>query len=161
MSREYKAELERERKLLAELLCDREALATKIAKQQTRVAAFAALCEASEEIDDMTEMDLGGLTNACRTAFRAAGNKGLMPTEVRNALERLRFPTQTHKNILASIHTVIRRLEGAGEIRKAIQDRHEGQDKSVYQWVLPSYGASNSLANQMADADRDRSRRKN
>jgi hypothetical protein len=114
MSREYKAELERERKGLAKLLREREALATKIAKQQTRVAALAALCEASEEIDDMTEMDLGGLTNACRTAFRAAGNKGLMPTEVRNALERLRFPTQTHKNILASIHTVIRRLEGAG-----------------------------------------------
>jgi hypothetical protein len=161
MSPEYKAELERERKGLAELLQEREALATKIAKQQMRVAALAALCEASEEIDDMTEMDLGGLTNACRTAFRAAGNKGLMPTEVRNALERLRFPTQTHKNILASIHTVIRRLEEAGEIRKAIHDRHDGQDKSVYQWALPSYGASNSLANQMADAERHRSRRKN
>jgi hypothetical protein len=161
MAHEYKAELERERKVLGELLRQREALATKIAKQQTKVAALAALCDASEEIDDMTEMDLGGLTNACRTAFRAAGNKGLMPTEMRGALERLRFPTQTHKNILASIHTVIRRLEKAGEIRKGIHDRHEGQDKSVYQWALPSYGASNSLANQMADADRDRSRRKN
>lgn len=161
MPHDYKGELERERKLLGELLRQREALATKIAKQQTKVAALAALCEASEEIDDMTEMDLGGLTNACRTAFRAAGNKGLMPTEVRNALERLRFPTQTHKNILASIHTVIRRLEDAGEIRKAIHDRHEGQDKSVYEWALASYGASNSLANQMADAERDRLRRKN
>ena len=42
-------------------------------------------------------------------------------------------------------------------------ERHFGcdeQDKSVYQWALPSYGASNSLANQMADADRGRSRRK-
>jgi hypothetical protein len=108
----------------------------------------------------MTEMDLGGLTNACRTAFRAAGNRGLMPTEVRGALERLRFPTQTHKNILASIHTVIRRLEEAGEIRKAIHDKHAGEDKSVYQWAGPNYSASNSLANQMADADRDRRRRK-
>ena len=161
MAHGYKAELERERMGLAELLRQREALATRIAKRQTRVAALAALCEASGEIDDMTEMDLGGLTNACRTAFRAAGGKGLMPTEVRGALERLRFPTQTHKNILASIHTVIRRLEEAGEIRKAIHDRRDGQDKSVYQWATPSYGASNSLANQMADADRDRSRRKN
>lgn len=161
MAQGYKVELERERVGLAELLRQREALATKIAKQQTRVAALAALCEASEEIDDMTEMDLGGLTNACRTAFRAAGNKGLMPTEVRGALERLRFPTQTHKNILASIHTVIRRLEDAGEIRKAIHDRHDVQDKSVYQWAQPSYRASNSLANQMADADRDRSRGRN
>jgi len=83
-----------------------------------------------------------------------------MPTEVRSALEQLRFPTRSHKNILASIHTVIRRLEEAGEIQRAIHDVHGGQDKSVYQWALPSYGASNSLANQMADADRDRSRRK-
>ena len=84
----------------------------------------------------------------------------MMPTEVRGALERLRFPTQTHKNILASIHTVIRRLEEAGEIRKAIHDKYAGEDKSVYQWAGPNYGASNSLANQMADADRDRRRRK-
>jgi hypothetical protein len=160
MGREYRAEFERERKLLAELLRERETLSTRIAKQQTRVAAFAALCESSEEIDDMTEMELGGLTNACRTAFRAAGNKGLVPTEVRGALERLRFPIHTHKNILASIHTIIRRLEQAGEIRKTIHDKHAGEDKSVYRWALPTYGASNSLANQMADADRDRSRRK-
>jgi hypothetical protein len=147
---QYKTELERERK----------ALATKIAKRQTRVAALAALCEESEELDKMTEMELGGLTNACRTAFRAAGNRGLMPTDVRAALERLRFPIRTHKNILASIHTVIRRLEQGGEIRKAIHDIHNGSDKSVYLWAGPNYGASNSLANQMADADRDRLRRK-
>jgi hypothetical protein len=146
---------------LAELFHRREELATKIAKQQTRVAALAALCEVSEEVDKMTEMDLGGLTNACRTAFRAAGNRGLMPTDVRAALERLRFPVRTHKNILASIHTVIRRLEQGCEIRKAIHDLQDGQNKSIYQWAGPNYGASNSLANQMADADRDRLRRKN
>lgn len=160
MARLYNAELERERRALGELLRQREQLATKIAKQQIRVAALAALCEASEEVDKMAEMDLGGLTNACRTVFRAAGNRGLMPTEVRGSLERLRFPTQTHKNILASIHTVIRRLEEAGEIRKAIHDKHAGEDKSVYQWAGPNYGASSSLANQMADAERDRRRRK-
>ena len=160
MPRTYKAELEQERKVLGELLREREELETKIAKQQTRVAALAALSEQSEEVDDMAEMELGGLTNACRTAFRAAGNRGLMPTEVRGALEQLRFPTRSHKNILASIHTVIRRLEQAGEIRKAIHDKHDGQDKSVYAWAGPNYGASNSLGNQMADAERDHSRRK-
>ena len=100
------------------------------------------------------------MPDACRTAFRAAGNRGLMPTEVRSALEQLRFPTRTHKNILASIHTVIRRLEQAGQVRKAIHDIHDGADRSVYQWAAPNYGASNSIANQMADADRRRSRRK-
>jgi len=146
--------------VLADLLRQREQLATKIAKQLTRVAALAALSDEGEEVGEMMENELGGLTNACRTAFRAAGNRGLMPTEVRTTLEQLRFPTRTHKNILASIHTVIRRLTEAGEIRRAIHDVHDEQDKSVYQWALPSYGASNSLANQMADADRDRLRRK-
>lgn len=160
MAREYSADLERERKALAELLRQRENLAIEIAKQQTRVAALAALCEQSGGPKHMEEMDLGGLTNACRTAFRAAGNRGLMPTEVRNALAQLRFPTTTHKNILASIHTVIRRLQEAGEIRKAIEDRHDGSDKSVYQWAGSNYGASNSLANQLADAERDRLGRK-
>jgi|HubBroStandDraft_2_1064218.scaffolds.fasta_scaffold627451_2 hypothetical protein len=145
MARSYKHELANEREVLADLCRQREELATKIAKQQTRVAALAALCEESEEVDKMTEMDLGGLTNACRTAFRAAGNRGLMPTDVRAALERLRFPIRTHKNILASIHTVIRRLEQGGEIRKAIHDIHNGSDKSVYLWAGPNYGASNSL----------------
>ena len=68
---------------------------------------------------------------------------------------------RTHKHILASIHIVIRRLEKGGEIRKAIHDIQNGADKSVYLWAGPNYGASNSLANQMADADRDRLRRKN
>jgi hypothetical protein len=161
MARSYKTELAHERKALGELLHQREELATKIAKQQTRVAALASLCEHSEEVGEITEMDLGGLTNACRTAFRVAGNRGLMPTEVRSALEQLRFPIRSHKNILASIHTVIRRLEHAGEVRKAIHDIRNGADKSVYQWVGPNYGASNSLANQMSDAERDRVRRKN
>ena len=151
MAREYKSELERERVLLAELFRQREELATRIVKQQTRVAALAALSEESEEVDEMLEMDLGGLTNACRTAFRAAGNRGLMPTEVRGALEQLRFPTREYKNILSSIHTVVRRLERSGEVRKAIHDIRDEQDKSVYQWAGPNYGASNSLANQMAD----------
>ena len=156
----YENDLNHERDVLADLLRQREQLATKIAKQLTRVAALAALSDEGEEVGEMMENELGGLTNACRTAFRAAGNRGLMPTEVRTTLEQLRFPTRTHKNILASIHTVIRRLKEAGEIRRAIHDVHDEQDKSVYQWALPSYGASNSLANQMADADRDRLRRK-
>lgn len=156
----YNGELKRELRVLEELVGQRENLATKIAKQQVRVAALAVLCQQTEELNNMAEMDVGGLTNACRTAFRAAGSRGLMPTEVRQSLEQLRFPIQSHKNILASIHTVIRRLEQAGEIRKMIHDKHFGEDKSVYQWAGPNYGASNSLANQMADTERDRLRRK-
>jgi hypothetical protein len=142
MTRPYKRELEQERKILGDLFRQREELATKIAKQQTRVAALTALTEESE-VRPMTEMDLG-----------------LMPTELRSSLEQLRFPMRTHKNILSSIHTVIKRLEQGGEIRKAMHDINSGLDISVYQWAGPNYGASNSLANQMADAERESSRRR-
>src|SRR5260370_5455421 len=153
MPRTYKAELEQERKVLGELLREREELETKIAKQQTRVAALAALSEQSEEVDDMAEMELGGLTNACRTAFRAAGNRGLMPTEVRGALEQLRFPTRSHKNILASIHTVIRRFEQAVEILKAVQNKNHRQGKSRYARASPDQGAANNLGQQKAESE--------
>lgn len=159
MTRRYESELKHEREQLGDLLRQREELETKIAKQLTRVAALSSLSDEGG-VGKMMETELGGLTNACRVAFRAAGDKGLIPTEVRGALERLQFPTRSHKNILSSIHTVIRRLLEAGEIRKAIQDIHDGRDESVYQWALPSYGASNSLANQFADTDRDHARRK-
>jgi hypothetical protein len=160
MTHRYDTELKREREELAELLRRREELQTRIAKQLTRVAALSLLSNEGE-VEKAMETELGGLTNACRVAFRAAGGRGLMPTEVRDALERLQFPTRRYKNILSSIHTVIRRLSDAGEVRKAIHDVHNGQDSSVYHWALPSYGASNSLVNQFADAERDRKRRKN
>ena len=51
MPHDYKTEVVRERKALAELFRQREELATKIAKRQTRVAALAALCEESAELD--------------------------------------------------------------------------------------------------------------
>lgn len=155
MAENYKTDLEQAREALATLFRQREELAIKIAKQQQKVAALASLSDESEDVDHTMEMNLGGLTNACRTAFRAAGKRGLTPTELRSALEQLRFPTREYKNILSSLHTVMKRLETAGEIRRAIHDVHDGQDKSVYRWVGPNYGAPNSWANQMADAERD------
>src|ERR1700722_20800157 len=125
MIRRYKSELKHEREQLGDLLRQREEVETKIAKQLTRVAALSSLSDEAEA-GKMMETELGGLPNACRVAFRAAGDKGLMPTEMRSALERLQFPTRSHKNILSSIHTVIRRLLEAGEIRKAMHDKHEG-----------------------------------
>jgi hypothetical protein len=161
MATNYKADFQHEKDLLTELLREQEALKTRIAKQQMRLAALATLAseqDAQEEKKMETNYTLGeGLTNACRTAFRAAGSRGLMPTEVRSALEQLRFPTRDYRNILSSIYTVIKRLVEKGEIRPAIIDMYEGQDKSVYVWMGPVYGAPGSLANMLADHKSDRS----
>lgn len=142
---------------LAKLYEQRQNLDMEIAKQQQRVSALALL---ADEVDQTFEKMALGLTAACRAAFRAAGSRGLMPTELRDSLKRMGFAVNKYTNPMASIHAVIRRLEEKGEIRKGIDDEHEGVDKSVYQWVLKSWGAPNSLANMLADFERNKADRR-
>ncbi len=128
-------ELEEARGGLADLFQQKEELEIRIAKQQRRVAALSALVDESEESDQILELNLGGLTDVVRSALRAGGPRGLTPTEIRTRLIQLSFPTNEYKNFMASLHSVLRRLVDAGEVRTVIIDQHEGRDRSVYQWV--------------------------
>jgi hypothetical protein len=159
METDYARDLAKARKALAELLRRREELEVQIAKQRQTVAALAVLCKhIPERSNMMAEIDFGGLTDSCRAALRAAGPQGLTPPELRASLRRMNFPVDEYSNALATIHSVLKRLEGYKEVRVAIHDRHEGRNLSVYQWIGPTYGASRSLANSFADADRDERR---
>jgi len=128
-------EVEEAREELADLFKQREELEIRIAKQQRRVAALAALVDESEESDQILELNLGGLTDVVRSALRAGGPRGLTPIEIRTRLIQLSFPTNEYKNFMASLHSVLNRLVDAGEVRVVIFDKHEGRDGSVYQWV--------------------------
>jgi hypothetical protein len=97
---------------LDRLLSARIDLETQIAKQKKRVAALHELAETDEDAPAITGL-VEGITDAVRTVFRAA-EKPLNPAEVRSRVEALGLPPQ--KNLLASIHTVIKRLLEAGEI---------------------------------------------
>ena len=159
MARDYKAELQRARDVLRGLMERIERLEVQIAKQRRKVAALAVLGEQSERGDDVTlELNLGGLTSACRSALRAAGRRGLTPIELRDSLKQLNFPIHGYENSMAAIHTILKRLESYKEVRVGIRDVHDGRDDSVYQWIGPQFGASSSLANLLADAEHDRSR---
>lgn len=138
---------------LGKLYLKRQSLDIEIAKQQQRVSALAVLADETEETFEKMAL---GLTAACRAAFRAAGPKGLMPTELRDSLKKMGFSMDKYTNAMASLHSVIRRLEEKGEIRNRIHDQYEGADKSVYEWTLKSWGAPRSLANMMADFERDK-----
>lgn len=139
MSEAYKSTREEEvaqaREELADLFNQREELDVRIAKQQRRVAALAALVDESEQSDQILELNLGGLTDVVRSALRAGGPRGLTPMEVRTRLNQLSFPTGEYKNFMATLHSVLKRLVDAGEVRPVIFDKHEGRDGSVYQWV--------------------------
>jgi hypothetical protein len=152
-ARRHKPELKEAQMELAKMYEKRQRLDIGIAKQQQRVSALALL---ADEVDETFEKMALGLTAACRAAFRAAGPQGLMPTELRDSLKKMGFAVDKYSNPMASIHAVIRRLEDKGEIRNRIHEKQEGIDKSVYQWALKSWGASSSLANMLADFERDK-----
>lgn len=156
-NRKHKIELREAEIELAKLYEQRQSLEVEIAKQQQRVSALAVL---ADEVDQTFERMGLGLTAACRAAFRAAGSRGLMPTELRDSLKRMGFALDKYTNPMASIHAVIRRLEEKGEIRNRVHDKYEDVDKSVYQWALKSWGAPNSLVNMLADSERDKADKK-
>lgn len=139
VAKEYKSgtqeSVDLAREALADLFKQREELEIRIAKAQRRLAALVTLIDESEESDKLLDLNLGGLTDAIRSALRAAGQRGLTPSEITLRLRQLYFPVGEYKNFRASLTTVLKRLVASGEVRVGIQDLHEGRDQSVYQWV--------------------------
>lgn len=83
-----------------------------------------------------------GLTDACRLVYRNAGIP-LSPTEVRGRLRAIGFDLSNYSNELAAIHTVLRRLNEAGELRAMAVP-----GKQIYSWRTPTtaYAISPQLA---------------
>jgi hypothetical protein len=72
-----------------------------------------------------------GLTDACRVVLRNA-NIPMSPTEVRDRLAAIGFDLSKYSNELAAIHTVLRRLNDAGEIGFVA-----APGKHLYRWKAP------------------------
>jgi len=71
-----------------------------------------------------------GLTDGCRLVLRAG--VPLTPVDVRDRLAGMGFDLSRYSSDLAAIHTVLKRLNEAGEIR--IVPRH---GKPAYLWSAP------------------------
>ena len=67
-----------------------------------------------------------GLTDAIRQAFKTAPNVQMGATGVRSRLKQIGFDITVYGNLLASIHTVLGRLEKSGEI-KHVSNSTEGK----------------------------------
>jgi len=70
-----------------------------------------------------------GLTEACRAILRNAA-KPMTPIEVRNRLAAVGFDLARYSNDLASIHTVLKRLNKSGELRLVPR----GPGRHAYEW---------------------------
>ena len=72
-----------------------------------------------------------GLTDACRLVLR--GGLPMSPVEVRERLEAIGVDLSIYSSELSAIHTTLKRLNEAGEIR--LIPRHDG--KHAYLWQAP------------------------
>src|ERR1700687_2500863 len=127
---------------LLTMTSEREELETKIAKQKKRVAALYELVQTDEGSTALSGL-VEGITDACRVVFRAA-EKPLLPVEVRDRVQALGLPPQS--NLLASVHTTIRRMKDAGEISETVLPFESGGTAAFYAWIDGQRSAKNAFA---------------
>ena len=90
---------------LGEIELRQRALEQRIVELRQTVAALSKLCG-----EEFLEEDALGLTDAVRMAFKSMGNTPMAIHDVRGRIESLGFDTSRYGNVMASIHTVVRRL---------------------------------------------------
>ena len=135
-------QLAKEEKELQRLLHVREEIEIAIAKTKRRIAAWAELCDDTETGELVVELNLGGLTEACRTVLRSSRKTWLTISEIQEGLRELRFPLCDYKAPTASITTTVNRLVEAGEV---VVDKRPQAGANEYKWVGPAeYPAMNA-----------------
>jgi len=100
----YQGELER-------LLQERTRLDARILQLQHDIRHVARMVDVTVD-DPITQL---GLTDAIRYVIQHAG-KHMTPVDVRDELLKRYCDPEDYRNLLASVHTVMKRLERAGEI---------------------------------------------
>jgi hypothetical protein len=125
MADDYRRALEKATREYETLLAERTRLDERLARLTQTMGSLMRLC-------DLTPAVSLGLTDACRTVLKAAGD-ALTGVEVRQGLEAMGFDVGRYANDLASIHTVLKRLHQAGEAD--FVPRAHG--KPAYRWRRP------------------------
>jgi hypothetical protein len=118
MSDEQTTELVRLREVLdnyqgelARLLEERTLLDARVLQLQNKIRHVARMVDVPVD-DPITQL---GLTDAIRYVIRHAGTT-VAPVDVRDELLKRYCDPEDYSNLLASVHTIMKRLERAGEI---------------------------------------------
>src|SRR5580698_4324235 len=110
-----------------------------IVELRQTIAALQRLCGEPEFVEE----DALGLTDAIRMAFKTAGRE-MSPHDVREYVENSGYAGRWG-NLLASIHTVVKRLHAKGEIQAT--GNVNGRD--TYRWVGLLVTPANNYAGAM------------
>lgn len=84
-----------------------------------------------------SEQEHLGFTDAIRLAFKTAPGQKMTAIDVRARLAQLGWDFAGHSNVLASIHTILNRLEARREIRSA----GASDGKKAFVWI-PRLGSN-------------------
>jgi hypothetical protein len=124
--KQAKKELEIAVEELGDLLKKENEAEHRIVELRQTVAVLSKLCgEPYEDADAL------GLTDAVRLALKTAAVE-MYPNGVKGRMESMGFNTSSYGNIMASIHTILKRLKEQGQVEEV---RMPGSDKPAYRWI--------------------------
>ncbi|MGO8731823.1 MAG: hypothetical protein ACLQVM_03405 [Terriglobia bacterium] len=102
---------------LARLEAQREGIDNRILQLKRIIAAASGMVEDDSELASAIrkEIDALGITEHCREIFKGT-RRCLTPLQIREELSAKGMDLSKQKNIMASIHTVMKRLVAKGEV---------------------------------------------
>ena len=104
------------RRALEGAIAEYESLGEKRVQIDKRLSELAQTISSLSRLCGIVPTVPWGLTDACRTVLRNAGVP-MTPVEVRDRLEGIGVDLSKYSSDLAAIHTTLKRLNEAGEIR--------------------------------------------
>ncbi len=132
---DYKRTLGAARAELEHLLEQQEEIEKRIAQLKQAIIALSPLGEESSYGSLAREWAALGITDSCREILKAA-DRPLTPLEVKQQLINTGHRVEKYTNLMASIHTVLKRLKENDEvISVALAD-----GSAAYQWKAMRYG---------------------
>ena len=125
-SADYRQALEAAVREYEELGRQRQDIDSRLAQLAQTIGSLNRLCGFTANV-------FWGLTDACRVVLRNAGQP-MTPTEVRDRLEAIGLDLSKYSSSLSAIHTVIKRLVEAQEVR--LVELESG--RFAYEWQRPA-----------------------
>jgi hypothetical protein len=124
------------RAALAAAITEYETLGERRRQIDDRLSQLAQTIGTLSRLLGLTPTQPMGLTDACRLVYRNAGVP-LSPTDARDRLRAIGLDLSVYRNDMAAIHTVIKRLNEAGELRFIAAS----PGKHLYVWQRPASAA--------------------
>ncbi len=133
---EYRRALDAATREYEQLAAERQRVDKRLSELAQTIGTLTRLC-------GLTPTVPWGLTDACRTVLRNAGT-AMTPAEIRDRLGAIGCDLSVYSNALAAIHTTLKRLAEAGELRTSAA---APGGKVSYLWVRSPNAATLTLDN--------------